>query len=207
MPDYTPNSHKYRQEQQKKEKEAAPDKKIEKVVNGATKSKKRAEMRKFTETFLQDDVSSVKEYLLYDVAVPALKNTIVDIFTGGITRLLLGEGARGTSRSTASRVSYRDYYARPSDRRDYGPTRTRASFDYDDIVIPTRGEAEEVLYRMEELIAKYGMASIADLNELCGITGNYTDNKYGWTDLRSASVAPVRGGYRLKLPRAGTLDD
>ena len=206
MPDYTPNSHKYRQEQQKKE-AATSEKKIEKVVTGATKSKRRGEMRKFTETFLQDDVSSVKEYLLYDVAVPALKNTIVDIFTGGITRLLLGEGARGSSRPTASRVSYRDYYNRPGDRRDYGPTRTRASFDYDDIIIPSRGEAEDVLFRMDELIAKYGMASIADLNELCGITGNYTDNKYGWTDLRNASVAPVRGGYRLKLPRAGTLDD
>jgi hypothetical protein len=41
---------------------------------------------------------------------------------------------------------------------------------------------------------------------LVGITGNYTDNKYGWTDIRSASVNRTRDGYALKLPKALPLN-
>ena len=78
--------------------------------------------------------------------------------------------------------------------------------DYDDIVLDKRDEAEDVLSRMDELISTYGMASVADLYELVGVTGNYTDNKYGWTDIRSASAIRVRDGYLLKLPKALPLN-
>jgi hypothetical protein len=50
------------------------------------------------------------------------------------------------------------------------------------------------------------LVSVADLYDLVGVTGNYTDNKYGWTDIRSASVIRVRDGYMLKLPKALPLN-
>ena len=59
---------------------------------------------------------------------------------------------------------------------------------------------------MEELISMYGLVSVADLYELVGITGSYTDNKYGWYDIRSASVVRVRDGYLLKFPKAIPLN-
>jgi hypothetical protein len=52
----------------------------------------------------------------------------------------------------------------------------------------------------------YGQASISDLYELVGITANFTDNKWGWTDLRSSSVSRARDGYLLNLPRPILLD-
>lgn len=59
---------------------------------------------------------------------------------------------------------------------------------------------------MDEMISVYGMVSVADLYDLIGVTGNYTDNKYGWTDIRSASVVRVRDGYIVKMPKAMPLD-
>ena len=59
---------------------------------------------------------------------------------------------------------------------------------------------------MDELIEHYGIVSVADLYDLVGITGSYTDNKYGWTDIRTAQVVRVRDGYKIKLPRAIPLD-
>jgi len=51
------------------------------------------------------------------------------------------------------------------------------------------------------------MVSVADLYELVGIQGSYTDNKYGWTkNIRNASVVRVRDGYLLKLPKALPFD-
>ena len=73
-------------------------------------------------------------------------------------------------------------------------------------VFDTRKEAEEVLDRMDDLIDTYGVVSVADLYDLVGISGNYTDNKYGWTNLRNADVQRVRDGYLLKLPKALPFD-
>ena len=82
----------------------------------------------------------------------------------------------------------------------------RGRFRYEDIIFPNRGEAEKVLDKMEELIDYYGLVSVADLYELVGLAGDYPDNKYGWTSIRSAEVMRVRNGYILKLPKAIVLD-
>ena len=74
------------------------------------------------------------------------------------------------------------------------------------MVLETRGEAEDVLSRMDELIDTYGVVSVADLYDLVGISCNYTDNKYGWTNLRNAEPVRVRDGYMLKLPKALPID-
>ena len=88
----------------------------------------------------------------------------------------------------------------------YDDRRVRTGYDFDDIILDSRGEAEDVLSRMDELIDNYGIVSVADFYDLCGITGSYTDNKYGWTDIRSAQVVRVRDGYKIKLPRALPLN-
>ena len=60
---------------------------------------------------------------------------------------------------------------------------------------------------MDELIDAYGFVTVADLYDLVGVTGNYTDNKYGWTSIRNAEPVRARGGgYILKLPRAIPID-
>ena len=74
------------------------------------------------------------------------------------------------------------------------------------IILESRGEAEDVLERMDELIATSQVVSFADFYDLVGVSGNYTDNKYGWTDIRNASVIRVRDGYMIKLPKALPLN-
>lgn len=59
---------------------------------------------------------------------------------------------------------------------------------------------------MDELISTYKIVSVADFYDLVGVTGNWTDNKYGWSDIRSASIVHVRDGYMIKLPRPLPID-
>ena len=202
MEEYKPNSHKYKEDQNR----SAPEKKVEKVIAGTVKSKKKSEIRKFTDVFISEDINNVKSYILLDVLIPAIKKAISDIVTNGIDMILYGETGKTKSNSTASKVSYRSYYDGRNGRRDYSAIRTKISYNYDDIILDNRGEAEDVLSRMDELISTYGLVSVADLYDLVGVTGNYTDNKYGWTNIRSASVIRVRDGYMLKLPKALPLD-
>lgn len=203
MENYKPNSHKSKEEQQ------LPEKKTEKIISGTAKKHKKSEIRKFTDVFISEDVDSVKNYILVDVLVPAVKKAISDIVTNGIDMLLYGESKHSNTSSTASKVSYRSYYDKKSgdDRfARYSTMHTRVGYDYDNIVLDTRGEAENVLSRMDELVSTYGMVSVADMYDLVGITGNYTDNKYGWTDIRNASVVRVRDGYVIKMPKALPID-
>ena len=73
-------------------------------------------------------------------------------------------------------------------------------------MLNSRGEAEDVLMRMDELMETYGLVRVADLYDLVGITGNYTDNKYGWTNIRNAEIVRVNNGYMIRMPRAVPID-
>jgi hypothetical protein len=203
--DYTPNSHKFKAEQ----KEATVErKKVDKVVTGTAKRKPDT-ARKLTNLFAPGDVSSITDYIVMDVIVPATKKMISEIVRNGIDMILYGESGRGKNYSgNSDKVSYRSYYgSNDSSRSNNSGARTRSVFDYDNIVIPTRQEAEEVIRRMDEIIETYQMVSVADLYDLCGITDhNYMNAKYGWMNIRTAEAVRVRDGYILKLPRALPLD-
>ena len=199
--DYKPNSNRSKMEQQPKERE----KKVEKVVTGKVITKKKSALSKFADEFISEDAKNVKSYVLGEVLIPAVKKALCDIVTDGINMILYGGSRGGSKRSTADRVSYRNYYDGAS--RSYKDTRTTAaSYSYDEIILDTRGEAEDVLSRMDELMDTYGLVRVADLYDLVGITGNYTDNKYGWTNIRNAEIVRVRDGYMIKMPRAVAID-
>ncbi len=200
MEDYKPNSHKSREVQ--KDKPVEERKKVDKVVTGIVKTKKKSEIRKFTDVFISEDISNVKSYLLTDVLVPAIKKLVIDTVTDGINMILNGGTGRGHRGTNASYVSYRQYSDQRDSNRHGNESRGRSGYNYDDIILESRGEAEDVLSRMDELIDIYGTVSVADMYDLVGKTCNYTDNKYGWTNIRNAEPIRVRDGYMLKLPKA-----
>ena len=202
MQEYQPNSHKSKAEQ----KEAAAEKKIEKVVSGTVKTRENKK-RKFADVFISEDAANVKSYVVMDVIVPAFKKLVYDIFTDGIDMILYG-GTKGSKRKSGDRVSYRSYYDdRYGDRRDRDRRDSRSPrFDYDDLVFDTRGEAETVLEHMRDTIERYRMVTVADMYDMADLTAPYTSNKYGWTSLRTAEVKRVREGYIIDLPKAMIID-
>lgn len=201
MEEYKSNSNRSK-EQEKSEKPA--EHRTGKVISGEAHRRKKSGLSKAGSVFMPGDVDSVKSYILMDVLVPSIKRAISDIVCNGIN-MLLGEPTRSKSTGQAAKVNYRSYYEQQNDRRDYNRPRAQAAYSYDDIVFPTRGDAEEVLYRMEELLDRFEVVSVADLFDMAGISCNYTDNKYGWTNLRDAHVERVSDGYIIRLPRATTL--
>lgn len=191
MEEYKNNSKKSRAEEPKN---------LEKVINGTAKIKKKNDVQKFADVFISEDVKNVKSYILMDVLVPAIKKAISDIVINGIDMILYGEAGH-TKKNNGTKPSYRSYYE--SNNTNNRVTTRRNVYSFDDIVMDNRADAEEVLDSMLATIEKYGIVSVADMYDLVGITGNYTDNKYGWTDLRSATIERGRDGeYTINLPRA-----
>ena len=112
MDDYKPNSHRFKEEQKTDVKEES--KKLEKVVNGSVKVRKKSHLK---EALISEDASNIKSYIVIDVLIPAIKKAISDIVKNGIEMLLYGDsGRRNGQLSPSSSVSYRDYYDRRDDR-------------------------------------------------------------------------------------------
>lgn len=191
MTDYKPNSH--------KSKENVKEKKVEQVTKA--KIKKKNSIAKAASSIISEDANNVKSYILMDILIPAFKKAISDIVTNGIDMILYGEEGH----SKKSKTSYISYDRFSSDKKEQ-KYRVNKSYSMDDIILDSRGEASEVLTRMDELIDTYGFVTIADLYDLIGVSCNYTDNKYGWTSLRTAEIVRIRDGYRLKLPKAYIID-
>ena len=177
------NSHRSKEEKGEKEK-----KKVEKVVSGKVKTRKKTKASKFTDAFVSENSGGVMEHTVMDILVPAIKNTVLDIVWDG------------NNRPNSSYVSYRSYS--DNSRRDDRSYTRRSVYEFDDILLESRGEAEDVLDSLDAIIDDYGSATVADLYELVGITGNYTDNNYGWKNLRNADIIRVHGGdYMIRFPK------
>lgn len=193
-------------------------KKFEKVVEGNVIRRKKTLTARFLDTFFGDDSRNAAQYVMSDVLIPAVRETIADAISQGVERMIFGE-VRSTSRRTGRRpgdsgpyVSYNRYSSpsstRPRSHRDEPRTmsrRERGSHDFGNIILATRAEAEEVIHRLVIALEQYESVSVADLYELLGMDSDYTDDNWGWTDLRRADVRRVPDGYRLVLPRTEPL--
>ena len=203
IPDYKPNTKKYKEEQAQAEK-----KKIDKVISGTAKVKKKSELRKFVDNFITDDLNSVKDYWVKDVLVPNIADTIEDLVVGGVRTLLRGVSGRRDRRDGRSYSGSPSFvnYSRYSDRRDDRSNRNdsaRRGYDQGSVVVNSRADAEAVIEQMDGIMDTYGMVSVADLYDLVGMTSNYTDNNYGWTNIRNAEPVRLRdGGWEIRMPRA-----
>lgn len=196
---YQPNSHK-----SKAEAAEPAEKKIEKVITGNAKIKKKSDTHKFGDIFMARDKAEVSDYLWTDVLVPGIKDIVWKIVTGTFDMLLFGGSGRSKKNTNAGYVSYNNYSSRREPSRDE-PSRARTRYSYGELVLETRGDAEDVMDRLKESIRDYGMVTVADMYDAAGLSCNYTDNKYGWRDLRDARIERVRDGYMLNMPPAGPL--
>ena len=202
MEEFKPNSHKHKEEQ----KALSEKPKVEKVVTGPVTIKKRNELKKIAGTFISEEAHNVKNYILMDVLVPAIKNAIEDVVTNGIRMILRGETAARKSNTPGSRFSYNTCFGKDESSRRSTYNSGREGFYYDDIILQTRVEAENILEEMDNILDQYKKVTVTDLLDLLGKTGNYTDAKYGWINLRNAKIVKVRDGYLLDLPKALPLE-
>ena len=199
----------------------AEPKKIERVISGEVIRRKKPLSKRFLETFTGGDAKGVWNYVVMDVMLPAAKDMIADAVSSGVERMIFGEGRsssrRGYSHGNRSSgnngfVSYNRYSSNtPRDNRHEEPRssmtrRGRAIHDFDEIILRTRVEAEEVIDQLFELVSMYNEAKVSDLYSMCGIADEYTDGRYGWTDIRGAGVTKVRNGYLLDLPKPELLE-
>jgi hypothetical protein len=135
----------------------------------------------------------------------------VDAGTQAIERLILGDsGVRRSSSSSpiSSRTRGSNYTAynrySPNAEERSEPAYVKSN-EVREVIVNTRGDAQQVLDEMFRHLDEYQTVSVAEFYDLVGITGKFTDNQWGWTNLNAAGVSRVREGFRIELPRPISL--
>lgn len=181
------------------------------VISGTAIERKEPLRKKFLQAYAGDSAQSVGQYLLMDVIVPGTKNIISDLVTQGINRLLYG-GSRPTPQGVRSNIGggYGKFFnggnqAQQSQQASPVIRQAQPAHGFGEIILQSRSDAEVVIDSLRELIEAYGNAKVANLYSLVGITGSFTDQSYGWTNLSRAGVLQIREGYLLDLPNPEVL--
>lgn len=133
------------------------------------------------------------------------------VFTGGA---VVGTVVGGVSViSVAVRIdSIRKAVTKEIARRLYNsiygaPKISYKNHVFDKPIFDSRSDAHRVLDALNDIIDKYGYASVADLYDLSDMSSiNYTDNKYGWTNIKNADVFRIGDGYTISLPWPLAID-
>jgi hypothetical protein len=188
---------------------------VQKVTQGEVIRRKKPLGSRIKETIFGGEARGVGSYVLLDVLVPAAKDMFADAVSMGVEKLVFGEGRSVTRRgyrggSAPHHTPYNRFGStsstlRPDPRQPVMSRRGRATHDFDEILLATRPEAEEVIDRLFDLLNRYEQATVRDLYDLVGINASFTDEKYGWTDLQNATVERTREGYLLNLPKPEPL--
>ena len=198
MAEIKPNSRKYKAEKATREKK-------DPVVKNKVRRKQKSGFSKFKDELMANDIPNLKDYVIFDVAVPYLMNTLGDILNDTIDTVF-HKGQRRNTRRVNTGASYTSYGASYRRTPEYAPPQRRVGYTFDDIVIATSQEAEEVLQQMVDTIGKYGTVTVNDYYDFVGEVGNPSDVNYGWNSLRTADIVRVRDGYIIKLPKPKPIE-
>lgn len=199
-----------RQDDTAPDKEKAKHKKLEPIVKGPVVQQKPTFWTKAKGALIGES-GNMGEWALYDVLIPAFRNTLADMGIG-IVESIFGNGSGSRARDYGGRVvrdrgrsyiSYNSVSSRDSRREiDRGD---RVRHEFSNIVFGRRGEAEDVLAHLVDMTIEYGEATVAAFYELSNIESTYADSNYGWSNLRDAYTEQVRGGYVIRFPQTRPL--
>lgn len=187
--------------------------KLKKVVNGA-KERKKTMADRLRETFIAEDIADVKNYIFFDVIVPAVKDTVVNVIVNGINAVVYGDtrvknsrfSAPYSNRNTQSYSSYGSHTPYSSMARNKPPEGSfRRGYSRKEPIVETKYDADLVLDELNGVLYEYDQATVGDLYDLLGFETENTDYKWGWVDLSTATVRKVSEGWLIDLPRPTRL--
>lgn len=210
----TPNSDKYRSEKPGGEEKHE----VRKVQTSNVKVKKRTLFSNLADTFIREKPAEVRKYVLQEVVVPAIMDTIYDCITSAVGMIFYKKADRrrpgGNSNTTGSRFNY-SAISTPSIRKERTPAYggSKGSLrSFDNLVFESKGEAENVRDSMIEFLDRYGTISVMQFYDIADIDVSnvaFTENNWGW---KRDSIGQMKiigdsaNGFYINLPRCEPID-
>lgn len=196
------------------------------LVQGEKSKTNKTLGRKIRESFIYDDLSSVKDHIVDNIIIPEIKSgasnliwnaltMLRDVFSGATDNVLYKGQPPVHRTDIRGKQNYASFYNStvPFNSQNSGGSKTIVTTngtttvkekgpDYQDISYKSIGDAWVVLEAVQDIIKQCGRASVGDLYDISQMSCEYTYYDWGWTNLNNAE--PYRGGdgcYYLRLPR------
>lgn len=203
-----PNSKAYKEKTAKKPK-------LSSVVSSSNLvSTKKSLSQKFAETFLNIDRRDLREFIMKDLVMAGIEDLgyyVLDMIFDNVSG---GRSSRRKGSYYDDRTSYSSYYrSKDSDRRrrkkrdrdrEYEGDR---KLDYKNIVVRDRREAERIVDELRDRIHEFDTASVGDLFDLIGVSGEWNDNNWGWDREDDICLRKAPGGWLIDVAEAKYLKD
>ena len=177
----------------------------------AAKIKDKTFKQKVRDAFISDEVHDVKTYVIFDVIIPAIKETLRNLVVNTIDMSLFGKtrsSRESERRGGSTYIAYERAYGNPRDDRSSRPRRESSSAplritELDRVVFKNRDDAMEVLGHLFDNVEEYHVASVADFLGAAGLTISPIHHKWGWYDLAGSSVEedPETGDFWIRVPK------
>ena len=213
MPEYQDNSEKAKREAEVKEREIK-----EPIKEGGAELRKRSAGKRFAETILpKEDRREIADYAIFEIVIPAIKETINNLVVNSLDMLLFGGERRYSgNRHSNGRTNYAGMSSKKSNKYsndDYEErSRRRSAKSIDDILFGSYAKADKVYQALLDIQDEYGQVRVSDLFDEAEITvPDWTYDSYGWDNLPArADIETVRDRdetgrmvtkYALIMPR------
>lgn len=205
-----------------KEVEEVEREKIEPVVKGGVKQKKKGLLERLVVGMIgPDGLPRIGDHILHNIVIPTVMNTAKTSLKTGIDMMFSPDQPPTQYYGGTPVNPYTQYHTTPQPAKNVYSSRQnaytppsgvgtgRASLGQsrynnrvDDYAIPYYEDALEVLARIRELANQYGAVSVSDYYDLIGVDTQYTHSLYGWRpeDLLTVNIRDVRDGFLLVLP-------
>lgn len=175
--------------------------KLQKVIQGSAGVKKQS---KFAGSLITGDVHGAKDHLIYDILIPSAKNFALEAVKSFLGMSGGNNGYRPSQTVTYSRPSYTNYSNQYNGQQRINSAPLNQGIQYDNLVVNTKAEADDVLAALNDAIGRYQFATVGNLYQLVGrVDYPFVYDNYGWVSVASAyPVANLDGTWSFKLPRA-----
>ena len=193
-------------------------KKLEPVIDGKNVVvKKKSKGQQAVESFLGEEVESVKEHIVQDLIIPSTKDALSgmcgsiidffnDMFHDFINSIFFGSGNTPKTKASETYVSYQGYYSNKNKNHNNRKVSTvkerhdisELEYSYEDAV--------RIRNELLDLDSKYPYITVAELFDLSNQTLDWVEykekEKFGWHDLSNlGKPRSRRGHWVLPLPR------
>lgn len=198
--------------------EETANEKDKQIKGKQCKKAKKSAFQLFKESFIAEEIGDLKEYVVKDLIVPMIKDSICDGISNSLSMMLYGEkrdyrrrgyyDGRSSSGVRYYNYSTQGYSSSRRDKRDERDSRRYASpAAFDMAVAENMDDAKDILDELADIYDDYGSVSIAQYHQACRLPTTPEEHNWGWYSLVDVRLKPDRatGEVLIWMPKAVSL--
>lgn len=186
------------------------------ISNNSLASRRGSLFDEFKDSLISKDRIDLGSYLVRDVIVPTIQNTILDYLSMkffGTSQMVRPRANYGKTLFDYGRQAF-NYGGQYQNNYNYGRStgypnaqqnNTRNSVDYRNIVLLTPDDAKAVVDNLRGRIYRFNEATVSDLYDAIGVTASYVDDDWGWTNANDIGIKRVPEGWLIDVAEARYL--